>query len=135
MEREADIGHAGGVEVPDDEDPGFAGHLRTPHITDALKPQGLARDAVSKFQAVRKQLDLPHEARISVMWSAEGALHEALPEHAAYVAGEILATDCQPSEEERDWWVLKTELGSSDGYFSADVDGNAVFFKVEVVSI
>ena len=87
------------------------------HITDALKKKGLAREAVSKFQAVRKQMDLPHEARISVGWSAEGALHEALMEHAEYVAGEILATTFAS--------------GDATGN-DADVDGHALRFSVQL---
>ena len=87
------------------------------HITDALKKKGLAREAVSKFQAVRKSMDLPHEARISVAWSAEGALHEALTEHAEYVAGEILATSFVAGE-------------SMDN--EADVDGHVLHFSVQL---
>jgi len=85
-------------------------------ITAALKQKGLAREAISKLQAARKSMDLPHEARIAITWSAEGELAAALTTHAAYVSEEVLATTFAAGE------------ASGEGASTADVDGNALSF-------
>ncbi len=67
-------------------------------ITDALKQKGYARELVSKIQAVRKELDLPFEARIDVRYQADAALGSALEAHRDYVSGEVLAQTLQAGE-------------------------------------
>jgi isoleucyl-tRNA synthetase len=67
-------------------------------ITDALRQKGLARELVSKIQAVRKELDLAFEARIRVRYAAEGALAAAIDAHRDYIAGEVLASELAPGE-------------------------------------
>jgi isoleucyl-tRNA synthetase len=86
-------------------------------ITPPLRSKGLAREAVSKIQAARKQLDLAHEARIVIGYDADADLAAALAEHDAYVGGEVLATKLTPGLGEG----TKTET---------DVDGQRFVFTV-----
>ena len=62
-------------------------------LTDALVREGIAREVISKLQGMRKDADLKYDARIRVRWDAGEALAAAITEHAALVAGEVLATD------------------------------------------
>ncbi len=62
-------------------------------LTDALVAEGVAREVISKLQGMRKDADLKYDARIRVRWDAGEALAAAITEHAALVAGEVLATD------------------------------------------
>ncbi len=87
-------------------------------VTPDLRKKGLAREAVSKIQAARKQLDLAHEARIAVHYRAEGDLADALLEHAAYVSGEVLAETFLASD------------AVDPSAPSVDVDGHAFTFTV-----
>lgn len=61
------------------------------HIDEALRQKGLAREVISKIQSIRKQLDLPHEARIDVVYACDGVLGAAIDRHRDYIAGEVLA--------------------------------------------
>ncbi len=61
-------------------------------VTPALRRAGLAREAVRLVQEARKASGLDVSDRIELWWTAEGELAEALREHAAMVAEEVLAT-------------------------------------------
>jgi isoleucyl-tRNA synthetase len=61
-------------------------------VTPELRRAGLARDAVRALQESRKGNGLDVSDRIELWWEAEGELAEALTEHAASVAEEVLAT-------------------------------------------
>ncbi len=89
-------------------------------VDDALKREGLAREAVNRIQRARKTLDLAYDARIHVGYEAKGELARALEEHRDYVAGETLATAFAP--------------GSGKGERNeTDVDGEPfVFFVAKV---
>ena len=89
-------------------------------ITPELRAQGLAREAVSKIQAARKQHDLAHEARIVIGYEAAPDLAAALAEHRDYVAGEVLATTLAPG------------LGAGSR-IETDVDGHTFVFTVAPV--
>lgn len=91
-------------------------------ITEALKQKGLAREAISKIQAARKSMDLPHEARVRLLWSAEGELASALEAHAGYVAGEVLASSFTRG-------ALTTD--ATEGLHEADVEGGKLLFMLE----
>ena len=67
-------------------------------VTPELRRKGLAREVTSRIQKQRKELDLPFEARVKVVWSAEGELAEAIREHAASIAKETLATSFESAE-------------------------------------
>lgn len=89
------------------------------NLTPALEQKGRAREAVSKIQAARKAMDLPHEARVRLIWSAEGAIAEALEAHGGYVAAEVLAVS-----------FSRAALAGSDAH-EVDVDGEKLLFRLE----
>jgi isoleucyl-tRNA synthetase len=61
-------------------------------LDDSLRREGLAREVINRIQRARKTMDLAYEARIEVRWNADGALADAIEEHASRIAGETLAT-------------------------------------------
>lgn len=62
-------------------------------VTDELRREGLAREIVNRIQGLRKELDLPYEARIALRIGAGGSVARAALEHQAYIAAETLADD------------------------------------------
>ncbi|MBX3247918.1 MAG: isoleucine--tRNA ligase [Myxococcales bacterium] len=67
-------------------------------VTDELRALGFVREVTSRLQRVRKDRDLPYDARVTVRWAAEGELADALLAHGAAVAKEILATSFEQAE-------------------------------------
>lgn len=63
------------------------------HITEELEREGTARELINRIQTLRKELDLPFEARIAVRIGTGGKPARAALEHAQTIAGETLATD------------------------------------------
>ena len=61
-------------------------------ITPELRRAGLARDVVRAIQEARKGAALDVSDRIVLTWTADGEVAEALREHSATVADEVLAT-------------------------------------------
>ena len=61
-------------------------------ITPELRRAGVAREAVRLVQEARKTSGLDISDRISLWWDATGETAEALAEHGAAVAEEVLAT-------------------------------------------
>jgi isoleucyl-tRNA synthetase len=61
-------------------------------MTPQLRRAGLAREVVRLVQEARKTSGLQVTDRVALRWEATGELAEALREHAALVAGEVLAT-------------------------------------------
>jgi isoleucyl-tRNA synthetase len=64
-------------------------------LTDALRKKGLAREVVSKLQAVRKELALPFTARVAIRYEAPVEVAEAIAAHREYIAGEVLASSLE----------------------------------------
>ncbi|MCC8109017.1 MAG: isoleucine--tRNA ligase [Planctomycetes bacterium] len=62
-------------------------------ITDELEREGLAREIINRIQTIRKELDLPFEARIRVRVGAGGKAARAAVEHGDTIAAETLASD------------------------------------------
>jgi isoleucyl-tRNA synthetase len=60
-------------------------------LTPELLRAGLAREAVRLVQEARKVSGFDVSDRIDLWWQASGDLAEALTEHAALVADEVLA--------------------------------------------
>ncbi len=60
-------------------------------LTEELREQGLAREAVRCIQSLRKQADLALTDRIVVSFSAPPRLAAAIARHADYICGEVLA--------------------------------------------
>ena len=62
-------------------------------LTPELERAGLVREVVRLVQEARKNAGLEVSDRIELWWTGDGALAEALEEHArAQWAGEVLAT-------------------------------------------
>ena len=61
-------------------------------VTPELRRAGLAREVVRLVQEARKAGGLEVTDRIELRWAADGELADALREHGALVAGEVLAT-------------------------------------------
>jgi isoleucyl-tRNA synthetase len=67
-------------------------------VTPALRREGLAREVVRTIQEARKADRLEVTDRIALRWSAsDPEVAAALAEHAAAVAGEVLAVDYGPA--------------------------------------
>jgi isoleucyl-tRNA synthetase len=68
-------------------------------VTPELRREGLAREVIRLVQEARKNDGLDISDRISLRWSAsDPELAGALTEHAALIAGEVLAVEFGPSE-------------------------------------
>ncbi|MDR0570984.1 MAG: isoleucine--tRNA ligase [Clostridiales Family XIII bacterium] len=75
-------------------------------ITKELLSEGLAREFVSKVQQIRKQRDFEMMDQISVVFSGDGELAEALEEHRGYVMKETLAVSLSAGATEAEEWDL-----------------------------
>jgi Isoleucyl-tRNA synthetase len=62
-------------------------------VTEELEREGIARELINRIQTLRKELDLPFEARIKVRLGAGGKPARAALEHGAAIAAETLAND------------------------------------------
>ncbi|MBN1257488.1 MAG: isoleucine--tRNA ligase [Planctomycetes bacterium] len=62
-------------------------------VTEELKREGLARELINRIQTMRKELDLPYEARISVRVDCAGNLRVAAEENSEIIKAETLADD------------------------------------------
>ncbi len=79
-------------------------------LTDDLVAEGLAREVVNRIQKTRKDIGLNVTDRISVDYSADAALAQAIEKHKDYIAGETLCTSFTG--------------GNKPGEHQFDVDGN-----------
>jgi isoleucyl-tRNA synthetase len=61
-------------------------------LTPELERAGLVREVVRLVQEARKNSGLEVSDRIELWWTGDGVLAEALEEHAAQWAAEVLAT-------------------------------------------
>ena len=62
-------------------------------VTEELRTEGLAREAISRIQAIRRTQDLNVTDRVAIVWESNDAdLITALEHHTALIAGEVLAT-------------------------------------------
>jgi isoleucyl-tRNA synthetase len=93
------------------EEKGYLAALRT-ELTPELRREGLMRDAVRLVQDARKQAGLEVADRIELALSADGAeAGEALAEHRAALAAEVLALDVRDGDLEGDAFRIEAELG------------------------
>ncbi len=67
-------------------------------LTDALRRKGWAREVTSRIQKTRKELGLALDDRITLRWDADGALADAVSEHAERIANDVLATSFERAE-------------------------------------
>jgi isoleucyl-tRNA synthetase len=64
-------------------------------LDDELRLAGLAREAIRVVQEARKSSGLEISDRITLTWTAEGPLADALRAHTALIADEVLATSIE----------------------------------------
>jgi isoleucyl-tRNA synthetase len=69
-------------------------------IDEALRREGLAREAVRALNDLRKRRDLALSDRIRVRVGATGDVAEALREHAASIRAEVLAVELEVGESD-----------------------------------
>ncbi len=85
---------------------GFVVVLDT-HVTPELRREGLARELVHQLQQVRRQANLRVDQRIALFLSAPPEVAEAVREHHAAIAEEVLAQSLELGEGVGD---LRTEV-------------------------
>lgn len=90
-------------------------------LTPELIRGGLAREALSRLQRIRKERDYAYDARVHVAYEAEGELAKALEEHGEFIAGEVLAV----------------RFGAADGALNGEkveeqVEGQRFVFTIEL---
>ena len=86
-------------------------------ITPELRRAGVARDVVRALQESRKSIGLDVSDRIELWWDASGEAADAVEEHAATIADEVLAVSMERGKPDRDlaphtapdlgltWWL------------------------------
>ncbi|WP_432558766.1 isoleucine--tRNA ligase [Granulicoccus sp. GXG6511] len=79
-------------------------------ITPELRRAGLAREVIRLVQETRKNSGFEVSDRIDLTWSAEGDLADAVREHAALIADEVLAVEMAEGDIGPDW-VRDEDLG------------------------
>ena len=89
-------------------------------LTPELVRGGYAREAVNRIQRARKEMGFNVSDRISVIYSAEGELKEAITEKSEYIAGEVLAAEIRIGEP----------VGQS---LTSSIDGNDFLFSLELI--
>lgn len=90
-------------------------------LTDELRQQGLAREAVRCIQTMRKTLDLALTARIDVQFAAAAPVAEAILAQRDYVAGEVLATSIAVTEAPAGSLCESFEIGDGQIQFGVRV--------------
>jgi isoleucyl-tRNA synthetase len=63
-----------------------------PHVTPALRREGVARELISRVQRMRRDAGLAVSDRIRLAIGGDAAVVEAATEHRDWIAGEVLAT-------------------------------------------
>lgn len=62
-------------------------------VTESLRQEGLVRELIHAIQGIRRQLDLPFDARIRLFVGAHGAMADAIKTHGDTLRHETLATE------------------------------------------
>jgi isoleucyl-tRNA synthetase len=62
-----------------------------PHLDDALRREGLAREVVNRVQRIRKEAGYLYTDRISLWIDGDPPLDDAVNAHAGFIRGETLA--------------------------------------------
>ncbi len=65
-------------------------------VDEVLRLEGLARELINRVQAIRKERDLPLDARIALEVQCGGDLARALEAHWELIAAEVLAVGSKP---------------------------------------
>ncbi|MHC4870324.1 MAG: isoleucine--tRNA ligase [Planctomycetota bacterium] len=76
-------------------------------INPDLEKEGIARELVSRIQALRKEVDLAYEDRINTFIYAEGQVSEAVKQFEDYISGETLSVSISTDYSDQEF---KTEF-------------------------
>jgi isoleucyl-tRNA synthetase len=91
-------------------------------IDDDLRLEGLARELVRALNDLRKERGLDLADRVRLELRAEGLARRAAERHAAWIAGEVLAVDCE---------IVDGSLAPGDAV--VEIDGSPVGVRLEPV--
>lgn len=78
-------------------------------LTPELRLAGLAREAIRAIQEARKNSGLEVSDRINLTWAAEGEMAEAMSQHEATIAEEVLAIEIGQGDNGE----IETDMGLS----------------------
>ncbi|HEY8197897.1 MAG TPA: isoleucine--tRNA ligase [Gemmatimonadales bacterium] len=92
-----------------------------PHLDEALRREGLAREVVSRVQRLRKEAGYAYSDRISLWIDGDVAVLESVRAHADYIRGETLARCLEVGAR-----ALAPELERQ-----LDIDGHGVVVGVQ----
>ena len=89
-------------------------------LTDELISEGIARELVNRIQNLRKSSGLEITDRINLSLAASDSINQAIAEHKAYIASQVLANNL----------FLTNQLSNAT---EVDLDGTPVFIQIEKV--
>ena len=89
-------------------------------LTDELISEGIARELVNRIQNLRKSSGLEITDRINLSLSANDSINQAIADHKAYIASQVLANNL----------FLTNELSNAT---EVDLDGTPVFIQLEKI--
>ena len=89
-------------------------------LTDELISEGIARELVNRIQNLRKSSGLEITDRINLSLSASDSINQAIAEHKAYIASQVLANNL----------FLTNQLSNAT---EVDLDGTPVFIQIEKI--
>ncbi len=92
-----------------------------PAITPELRLEGLAREAVSRIQRMRKDLGFAVSDRIILAISGTGELESAVRAHQAWIAEEVLAKEIS----------VGNDTGKSNAGLAVDIDDQPASIAIE----
>jgi isoleucyl-tRNA synthetase len=68
-------------------------------ITEDLKQEAIAREAVRRIQVMRKDIDLDYSANIDINYNSSEPINEAIEKYSDYIKNETLSTSVTCSDE------------------------------------
>ena len=89
-------------------------------ITPELVAEGLAREVVNRVQNIRKELDLPYQARLQLAYAADPELTAAMEKHKDYIMAETLTVGWQ------------SEAAAAGAPHESDIDGHPLTLRCVV---
>ena len=92
-----------------------------PHLTDALRREGTAREVVNRIQRLRKEAGYVYTDRIGVWMDGGAPVLEAALAHAEFIRGETLARRLE----------LGARAPAPDLEQEVDIDGHGVVVGVQ----
>jgi isoleucyl-tRNA synthetase len=111
------------------EDGGLLAAVDT-RLTDSLVAEGLAREVVRRVQDTRRKADFNVEDRIHLVYTATGALADAITQFASYIQDETLAVSLKQGEASNGFFRAQF-LPDADPKKDASVRGESLTIGVK----